>query len=159
MGLAKLGQRQGIVDDPTDPGPTSSFVPRGAHERVEEDGRERERKRKGKGVQRFRQNSYAFEAPHLIPVPMVHQGANPLLSAESGVPSGPTRKLPMQSSMQRLTPQDGVSTFTGPWDPLCDISASATLNKMAISSHAHQPLLSSKFRQPVRMAPIARCQA
>ncbi|EKM59936.1 uncharacterized protein PHACADRAFT_250746 [Phanerochaete carnosa HHB-10118-sp] len=141
MGLAGLGQRRGTVDDRTDLGPIGglpSFGPRGARERAEEDERERERKRKEKEAQRLRQNSYAFEAFHSVPSQMVRQGANSLLSAESGVPSGPTHSLSTQSSMQSLTSQDGVSAFVGPWGSLRDVSASAALRKMTISSHTPQ---------------------
>lgn len=141
MGLAGLGQRRATVDERADLGPIgglSSFGPRGARERAEEDERERERKRKEKEAQRLRQNSYAFEAFHSVPSQMVRQGANSLLTAESGLPTG--HSLSTQSSMQSLTSQDGVSSFGGPWGSLRDVGASAALRKMTISSHApHRP--------------------
>lgn len=137
MGLAGLGQRRGTVDDRTDLGPIG-FGPRGARERAEEDERERERKRKEKEAQRLRQNSYAFEAFHSVPSQMVRQGANSLLTAESGIGGGSTHSLSAQSSMQSLTSQDGVSASMSPWGSLRDVGASAALRKMTISSHAPQ---------------------
>lgn len=143
MGIAGLGQRRDtIVDGSVDlagmglPG----YGSRGARERAEEDERERERKRKEKEAARLRQNSFAFEAFHSVPSQMVRQGANSLLSAESGVGNGPAHSLSAQSSMQSLTSQDGVGI--SPWGSLRDVGASAALRKMTISSHAPQRPLS-----------------
>ncbi|KAI8982775.1 hypothetical protein BD414DRAFT_418922 [Trametes punicea] len=96
------------------------FGTRGPRERAEEDERERERKRreKEKEAARLRQNSFAFEAFHSVPQQMVRQGANSLLSAESGI------GLASQS--------DGI---TGPWGNLRDVSASAALRKMGLPQH------------------------
>lgn len=142
MGIAGLGQRRGtIVDDRADLGPIGlpSFGPRGARERAEEDERERERKRKEKEAARLRQNSFAFEAFHSVPSQMVRQGANSLLSAESGIVNGPTsHSLSTQSSMQSLSSQDGLTSSISPWGSLRDVGASAALRKMTISSHAPQ---------------------
>ncbi|KAI9057415.1 hypothetical protein FKP32DRAFT_1583840 [Trametes sanguinea] len=95
-----------------------AFGTRGPRERAEEDERERERKRreKEKEAARLRQNSFAFEAFHSVPQQMVRQGANSLLSAESGM---------------GLTPD----SMTGPWGNLRDVSASAALRKMGLPQH------------------------
>ncbi|OSD04438.1 hypothetical protein PYCCODRAFT_1443739 [Trametes coccinea BRFM310] len=94
------------------------FGTRGPRERAEEDERERERKRreKEKEAARLRQNSFAFEAFHSVPQQMVRQGANSLLSAESGM---------------GLTPD----SMSGPWGNLRDVSASAALRKMGLPQH------------------------
>ncbi|KAI0326721.1 hypothetical protein GY45DRAFT_1258428 [Cubamyces sp. BRFM 1775] len=90
------------------------YSTRGPRERAEEDERERERKRreKEKEAARLRQNSFAFEAFHSVPQQMVRQGANSLLSAESGVDS-----------------------MSSPWGNLRDVGASAALRKMGLPQH------------------------
>jgi hypothetical protein len=144
MGIAGLGQRRATIDDRSDIGPIglSGFGPRGARERAEEDERERERKRKEKEATRLRQNSYAFEAFHSVPSQMVREGANSLLSAENGLVgtdlNGPTHSLSTQSSLQSLNSQSGMAASLSPWGSLRDVSASAALRKMTISSHAPQ---------------------
>ncbi|CDO73839.1 hypothetical protein BN946_scf185015.g168, partial [Trametes cinnabarina] len=96
----------------------SAFSTRGPRERAEEDERERERKRreKEKEAARLRQNSFAFEAFHSVPQQMVRQGANSLLSAESGM---------------GLIPD----SMSSPWGNLRDVSASAALRKMGLPQH------------------------
>ena len=144
MGIAGLGQRRTALDERADIGTIglSGFGPRGARERAEEDERERERKRKEKEAVRLRQNSYAFEAFHSVPSQMVREGANSLLSAESGLGgaglNGPVHSLSTQSSMQSLSSQSGVTASISPWGSLRDVGASAALRKMTISSHAPQ---------------------
>lgn len=156
MGIAGLGQRRGtIVDERTDIGPIglSNFGPRGARERAEEDERERERKRKEKEAVRLRQNTYAFEAFHSVPSQMVRQGANSLLSAESGIVNGTNgHSLSTQSSMQSLSSQDGISSSISPWGSLRDIGASAAQRKMTISSHAPQrPTSADQQNSPTQL--------
>ncbi|GBE80115.1 hypothetical protein SCP_0213180 [Sparassis crispa] len=103
---------------------------RGARERAEEDERERERKRKEREALRLRQNSFAFEAFHSVPQQMVRQGANSLLSVESGHLLSGTG-LPSPQSTHSVPPQP--EGFNGaPWGSLRDVSASAALRKMSM---------------------------
>ena len=156
MGIAGLGQRRStLVDERADVGTIglSNFGPRGARERAEEDERERERKRKEKEAARLRQNSFAFEAFHSVPSQMVRQGANSLLSAESGIVNGPNgHSLSSQSSLQSLNSQDGITSSISPWGSLRDVGASAALRKMTISSHIPQrPSSADQQESPTRM--------
>lgn len=148
MGIA-LGQRRGtLLDDRQDLGAIgTSFGPRGARERAEEDERERERKRKEKEAVRLRQNTYAFEAFHSVPPQMVRQGANSLLSAENGTGLNErSYTLSNQPSLQSLNSQ-GEPPSLGPWGSLREVGASAALRKMTISSHAPQRPTSSLDEQ------------
>ncbi|OCH94521.1 hypothetical protein OBBRIDRAFT_848034 [Obba rivulosa] len=103
-----------------------SLGTRGPRERAEED--ERERKRKEKEAARLRQNSFAFEAFHSVPQQMVRQGANSLLSAESGVTlNGLGLSSPPTQPESLLN-----GSSQSPWGNLRDVSASAALRKMSM---------------------------
>ncbi|KAM5542335.1 hypothetical protein V8D89_003794 [Ganoderma adspersum] len=128
-----------------------TFGTRGPRERAEEDERERERRRKEKEkeVARMR-HSFAFEAFHSVPQQMVRQGANSLLSAESGlVPTG----LSLPSSPPSIQAVHSQSeAVPGPWGNLRDVSASAALRKMGVPQH-HLSGLPPRPQSPSAMSP------
>ncbi|KZT06520.1 uncharacterized protein LAESUDRAFT_736936 [Laetiporus sulphureus 93-53] len=159
MGIVGLGSRREAEDDrrrelaAVMPGMSLSSLPtRGARERAEEES-ERERKRKEKEAARMRQNSFAFEAFHSVPQQMVRQGANSLLSAESGALPGSSITLPSSPPMQSIASQIEGANNAGnsPWGNFRDIGSNATLRKMSLSMLSSN--LSLRPTSPPQLSP------